>query len=306
MLPVVVGVLLAGGLFFDTAEAASGKNIYSRMHKALLPSHPSINLSTVYLPPGSRAVQNESQLVPAAKITAIYRNSKGKFEIQSLRGKKRTLALIRDRGKFWLLTAVGATKLTKVPKKALDEVVRIALLLEGDGKETLLLGEEKMEGLSTRILEISYFGQRKKIWVDSSSMLPLRVEMGGVRYDWVYDSGDRKIVRRIIGRNEAGKIKVLIYSDPPVIDKKMDKSRFDFKQTKMRVSFLDKVGDRMGGKPEVMASAGARGLDEKIKSARSKEQDEDYTAVEEMEKVIVTTGEVEEFLREGRLGKYSD
>ena len=303
---ITAGILLTTRFIATPETAASGKDLYTRMHEAVWPSGPAVISSTLYLPSGGRAVKEERQLIPAAKITATHKAPKSKFELQSLDPHTPTLALIEDGGKLWLLTAVGATELEKAPEKARDEAVRLALLLEGDGKEPILAGDETVNGKPVRILDLSYFGLRKRIWVDASSSLPIRAELSGVRYDWVYDAQHAGLIRRIVARDESGMIKLTAYVDPPVLDAKIDDGLFDFKLAKSRVGFLEKVGDALGGKPEVMASAGARGLDPEVKESRSKERGEDYKAVEQMEKGIVTSSDVEEFLREGKLGKYAE
>lgn len=302
---VAACVLLAVVWSALPAAAASAKDVYAKLRKAAAPAS-GIVAGTLYLPTGNAGVQSESDLAPRAKLTATHKSPKSKYEIQALGGAGKPVALIRDGAKVWLLTGVGATELATIPDKAQDTAVRAALLIETDGGEPKLAGEETVGGKPADVLELPYFGQKKRIWAERASGRPLRAELDGWKYDWVYDTAQAGLVRRIVVRDGAGAVRGVIYQDPPNTAVKIGDEQFDFKQSKSRVGFFEKVGDSLGGKPEVMASAGARGLDEEIKRTRSGKGGEDYNAVERMEKVVVTGAEVEEFLREGKLGKYAE
>ncbi len=287
------------------ASAANAKDLYAKLRAAALPAGSATFAGSILFPAGEAAT-TEAELQPAVKLGMTVKLPKAKYELQTLSGSTKPQAVIQDGERLWLLTAVGATELSKIPDKAQDPALRLALILESDGGAPKLGGEETIGGKAAQALDLPYFGQTKRVWVEKSSSLPLRAELDGVRYDWVYDGKRPKVVRRIVGRDASGAVRIAVYLDAPVKVAKLDDGVFDFNQTKSRVGFFEKVGNALGGKPEVMASAGARGLDEEIKTTRSGKGGENYQAVEKMEQVIVTSGEVEEFLREGHLGKYSE
>jgi hypothetical protein len=113
----------------------------------------------------------------------------------------------------------------------------------------------------------------------------------------------------VVVKNLQGQITLARFRDMPVKMAVAD-SVFSFEQAKGGADLGQALArgltaGRTQG-PAVTATAGARGVDEEAQSRQLGQMRLDYQALAEVERFRVSEAEVENFMRDGRLGRYRE
>jgi outer membrane lipoprotein-sorting protein len=260
----------------------------------------------IYAAPGG--VTSEADLPLVARARYTYKAPRVRVEVTDAASKALRL-VVHDGKEAWLITQVGATRLSEaaaeVRRTLSEQAFPVGLAAAG----ARLGGTETIGGRSAQVVEGTGPDGAWSLWVDVADGRLLRYRLRGGEQvgDLTYGSGG--VLRKVTLKNAQGQLVLVRFRDVPAKMAVEDKV-FSFEQAKGGSDLGQALArgltsGRTQG-PAVTATAGARGVDEEVQHKQLGKMRLDYQALADVERFRVNEADVESFLRAGRLGRYRE
>jgi hypothetical protein len=283
-----------------TAEELLGK----ALQQMLAPGEGTTSEAVFAAPEGVAA---EADLRLAARVRYSFKAPRARVEATDAATKAVRL-FVHDGSQAWLVTPVGATRLSEsaaeVRRLALEQLFPLGLSATGARATARAeAGGRPLQGVEGAGPDGPW-----GLWVDAGDgrVLSYRIRGGELTGELTYGSGGA--LRKVLVRNAQGRIVLARYRDLPAREA-VDEAAFAL--TPARGGDLAQALGRgmtpgRAAGPAVTATAGARGVDEEAQQKQLGKMRLDYQALAEMERARVADEMLEQFLRNGRLGRYRE
>jgi len=260
----------------------------------------------IYAAPGG--VTSEADLPLVARARYTYKAPRVRVEVTEAASKALRL-VVHDGKEAWLITQVGATRLSEaaaeVRRTLSEQAFPVGLAAAG----ARLGGTETIGDRSAQVVEGTGPDGAWSLWVDVADGRLLRYRLRGGEQvgDLTYGSG--AVLRKVTMKNAQGQLVLVRFRDVPAKMAVEDKV-FSFEQAKGGSDLGQALArgltsGRTQG-PAVTATAGARGVDEEVQHKQLGKMRLGYQALADVERFRVNEADVESFLRAGRLGRYRE
>lgn len=300
-----VAVALLGLLWPAVAGAAAPEELLEKAVQRLLAPGEGTASEAIFGAPEGAAREADLPLVARARYA--FKAPRARVEVTDVATKAMRL-FVHDGGQAWLVTPVGATRLPEtapgVRGLALERLFPLGLAA-GGARAT---AQAEAGGRPIQGVEGTGPDGPWGLWVDvgDSRILSYRVRGGEITGELSYGSGG--VLRKVVVRNAQGRIVLVRYRDLPTKEAVEDAA---FALTPARGGDLGQAlarglapGRTTGS--AVTATAGARGVDEEAQRTQLGKLRLDYQALGEMERARASDEMLEQFLRNGHLGRYRE
>ena len=286
--------------------AASPEEVLTRAIRGILAPGEGQTSEAIYAAQGGAASEADLPLVARARY--MFKAPRVRVEVTDATSRA-LRAVVHDGKEAWLITQVGATRLTEaapeVRRSVSDQAFPVGLSAAG----ARLGGVEAIAGKQAQIVEGTGPDGPWTLWVDAADGRLLRYRLGGGEQvgDLTYGSGD--VLRKVSVKNAQGRFVMIRFRDVPA-KAAIDDKLFSFEQAKVGTDLGQALArgltsGRSTG-PAVTATAGARGVDEEAQRKQLGQMRLDYQALQEVERFRLNEADTENFLRAGKLGRYRE
>lgn len=301
------GAVLALLLFSPVlAAAATVEETLARAVRGVLAPGEGQATEAIFAAPGGVTTEADLPLVARARYT--FKAPRVRVEVTDVASKAVRL-LVHDGKETWLVTQVGATRLSEVAPEVRRAVSEQAFPVGVPLASARLGGSETVAGRPAQIVEGTGPEGAWTMWVDAADGRLLRYRLRGGEQvgDLTYGAGG--VLRKVAVKNARDQLVLVRFRDVPA-KMAVEDAAFSVEQARGggdlgQALARGLTSGRTQG-PVVTATAGARGVDEEIQHKQLGRMHLDYQALAEVERFRITETDVENFLRAGKLGRYRE